>query len=41
MTALKRIGQATDISPVVAFLASDDSKWVTGEIIETSGGALL
>ncbi|NQY79340.1 MAG: SDR family oxidoreductase [Candidatus Caenarcaniphilales bacterium] len=41
MTALKRIGQATDISPVVAFLASDDSKWVTGEIIESSGGALL
>lgn len=41
ITSLKRIGQPEDISPVVAFLASDDSKWVTGEIFETSGGAHL
>lgn len=40
-TALKRVGQVTDIAPVVAFLASDDSRWVTGEVIETSGGAYL
>lgn len=41
ITALNRIGQPTDIAPVVAFLASDDSRWVTGEVIETSGGAHL
>lgn len=41
ITTLNRLGQPDDISPVVAFLASDESKWVTGEAIETSGGANL
>jgi NAD(P)-dependent dehydrogenase (short-subunit alcohol dehydrogenase family) len=41
MQALKRIGQPEDISSVVAFLAGDDSRWVTGEILEASGGSKL
>jgi len=28
----------TDIAPVAVFLASDDSRWLTGETILASGG---
>ena len=38
-TPLGRIGKPDDIAPVAVFLASDDSRWVTGEIINVSGGA--
>ena len=38
MTPLGRIGTPADIAKVVVFLASDDSGWLTGEIILASGG---
>src|SRR4051812_35624996 len=38
VTALPRIGQADDIGSVVAFLCSDDARWVNGQRIEASGG---
>jgi 3-oxoacyl-[acyl-carrier protein] reductase len=38
MTPLGRIGTPEDIAKVVAFLASDDSGWLTGEVILASGG---
>lgn len=37
-TPLGRIGQPDDIAPVAVFLASDDSRWLTGEILVVSGG---
>ena len=37
-TPLGRLGTPADIARVVVFLASDDSAWVTGEIIRASGG---
>jgi 3-oxoacyl-[acyl-carrier protein] reductase len=37
-TPLGRIGQVRDIAPIVSYLASDDARWVTGEIIFGSGG---
>jgi 3-oxoacyl-[acyl-carrier protein] reductase len=37
-TPLGRVGTPADIARVVAFLASDDSGWLTGEIILASGG---
>ena len=37
-TPLGRIGQPDDVAQVVAFLASDDSRWVTGETLLVSGG---
>ena len=37
-TPLGRIGQAWDIAPIAVFLASDDSQWLTGELIIASGG---
>ena len=39
MAALKRVGQPDDIAGIVAFLASDDSRWVTGAYIAGAGGA--
>jgi 3-oxoacyl-[acyl-carrier protein] reductase len=38
MTPLGRIGTPSDIAGVAVFLASDDSGWLTGEIILASGG---
>ncbi len=40
-TALGRVGQADDIGSVVAFLCSDDAKWINGQRIEASGGINL
>ncbi len=37
-TPLGRIGQPSDIGTVAAFLASEDSSWITGEIFVVSGG---
>jgi 3-oxoacyl-[acyl-carrier protein] reductase len=33
-----RLGQPDDIARVAAFLASDESSWITGERIAASGG---
>lgn len=37
-TALGRVGLPDDIGSVVAFLCSDDSKWINAQRIEVSGG---
>lgn len=41
MQALKRIGQPEDIADVVAFLASDGARWITGASIPVDGGSKL
>ena len=41
MQALKRIGKAEDIADVVAFLASDGARWITGTTIRVDGGSKL
>jgi len=38
VTPLGRIGQPDDIAPVVVFLASPDSGWITGESLYITGG---
>ena len=37
-TPLGRIGQPGDIAPAVGFLASAESAWITGEILQVAGG---
>ncbi|WP_348812137.1 SDR family NAD(P)-dependent oxidoreductase [Flavobacterium maritimum] len=41
LTALGRVGLPDDIGGVVAFLCTDDAKWVNGQRIEVSGGTNL
>jgi bifunctional oxygenase/reductase len=41
LSAFGRVGEPEDIADVVAFLASDDGRWVTGAFIDATGGTLL
>ncbi len=41
VTALGRVGMADDIGGVVAFLCTDDARWVNGQRIEISGGMFV
>jgi hypothetical protein len=38
---LGRNGHPDDIAGLVAFLASDDARWITGQVIDVSGGLWL
>jgi len=38
---LKRLGKAEDVAEVVAFLASESSNYVTGQVIQVDGGMLM
>ncbi|MCB2080120.1 MAG: SDR family oxidoreductase [Novosphingobium sp.] len=39
-TAMGRVGEPQDIADVVAFLASDEARWLTGTVIPASGGQI-
>jgi len=41
LSPLNRVAQPQDIADIVAFLASDDARWVTGHWIDASGGSML
>jgi 3-oxoacyl-[acyl-carrier protein] reductase len=41
MQALKRIGQPSDVADVIAFVASDGARWITGANIPVDGGSKL
>ncbi|MFI8996023.1 SDR family oxidoreductase [Streptomyces sp. NPDC053542] len=41
LSAFNRVGEPEDVADVVAFLASDDARWVTGAFLDASGGTLL
>ena len=40
-TPLGRLGRVSDIAPLAVFLASDESSWITGEVIRAAGGLIL
>ena len=41
MQALKRLGKAEDVADVVAFIASEGARWITGASIPVDGGSKL
>jgi NAD(P)-dependent dehydrogenase (short-subunit alcohol dehydrogenase family) len=41
VTRSARLGTPSDIAAMVAFLASDDASWITGQVISVDGGAVL
>lgn len=41
LSAFGRVGEPRDVADVVAFLASDDARWVTGAFLDATGGTLL
>lgn len=40
-TPLGRIGKPEDIAKAVLFLASEDASWITGQVLQSSGGNML
>ncbi|MDD1063550.1 SDR family oxidoreductase [Streptomyces cocklensis] len=41
LSAFNRVGRPEDVASVVAFLAGDDARWITGSYLDASGGTLL
>jgi 3-oxoacyl-[acyl-carrier protein] reductase len=40
-SAFGRVGTPSDIGDIIAFLASDDARWISGQVIDATGGGLL
>lgn len=41
LSTFNRLGEPNDIADIVGFLSSSDSRWITGELIDASGGSCL
>ncbi|TPL51124.1 SDR family oxidoreductase [Mesorhizobium sp. B2-4-6] len=41
LSVFSRIGQPNDVADVIAFLASAQARWTTGQVIDATGGARL
>lgn len=41
MHPIRRLGTPDDVARAALFLASDESSWITGEIIDIAGGAVM
>ncbi|MFE6691325.1 SDR family oxidoreductase [Streptomyces sp. NPDC057743] len=41
ISVFNRLGRPADVADVVAFLASDDARWITGQRLDVTGGSML
>ncbi|MDR3080882.1 MAG: SDR family oxidoreductase [Streptomyces sp.] len=41
MSTFNRVGEPEDVADVVAFLATDEARWITGSFVDATGGTLL
>jgi 3-oxoacyl-[acyl-carrier protein] reductase len=41
VSAFGRVGEPSDVADVVAFAVSDDARWVTGQVLDATGGSVL
>jgi 3-oxoacyl-[acyl-carrier protein] reductase len=41
LTPLKRLGSPNDIADVVAFIVSEEARWLTGQTIQAGGGIVM
>jgi NAD(P)-dependent dehydrogenase (short-subunit alcohol dehydrogenase family) len=41
LSAFGRVGEPADIADVVAFAVSEDARWVTGQVLDATGGSVL
>ena len=41
MSVFSRVGQPADVADVITFLASNEARWTTGQVIDATGGARL
>jgi 3-oxoacyl-[acyl-carrier protein] reductase len=41
MSIFSRVGQPADVADVIEFLASNKARWVTGQVIDATGGIRL
>ena len=41
LTPMKRLGVPKDIADVVAFIVSEEARWLTGQTIQVGGGIVM
>ena len=41
LSVFSRVGQPADVADLITFLASNDARWTTGQVIDATGGARL
>lgn len=41
MSVFSRVGQPADVADVITFLASNEARWTTGQVIDATGGTRL
>jgi NAD(P)-dependent dehydrogenase (short-subunit alcohol dehydrogenase family) len=40
-SAFSRVGTTEDVADIVVFVASEEARWITGQVIDASGGSRL
>jgi bifunctional oxygenase/reductase len=41
LSVFNRVGEVSEVADIVAFVASDDARWMTGSFVDATGGTLL